>query len=73
MSDLVVSIPVIPVLERTDNRVVREAILALTQSEARRHGIGKSTLHYLRQNARRGLFRPYGKTVAKLKQLGDID
>jgi CRISPR-associated protein Cas1 len=41
-----------PVLERTDSRRVREAILGLSQSEAREHGIGKSTLHYLRRNAR---------------------
>jgi CRISPR-associated protein Cas1 len=41
-----------PIFERTDNRAVREAILQLTQSEARKRGIGKSTLHYLRKNAR---------------------
>jgi len=40
-----------PALERTDNRRVREAILGLSQSEARKRGIGKSTLHYLRKNA----------------------
>ena len=40
-----------PVLQRTDNRAVREAILTLTQAEAEKHGIGKSTLHYLRKRA----------------------
>lgn len=40
-----------PVLERTDNRAIREVILSLTQSEARERGIGKSTLHHLRKNA----------------------
>jgi CRISPR-associated protein Cas1 len=49
-----------PVLKRMDNRRVREAILSLSQSEARERGIGKSTLHYLRENARsRGSFRTY--------------
>jgi CRISPR-associated protein Cas1 len=41
-----------PVLERRDTRAVREAILGLTQSEASERGIGKSTLHYLREKAR---------------------
>lgn len=41
-----------PILERTDNLVVRKAILGLTQTEARKLGVGKSTLHYLRKNAR---------------------
>jgi CRISPR-associated protein Cas1 len=40
-----------PLLERDDNREVRETILSLTQSEARELGIGKSTLHYLRKRA----------------------
>jgi CRISPR-associated protein Cas1 len=40
-----------PVLERTDNRAIREAILTLTGSEARKRGIGKSTLHYLHKRA----------------------
>ena len=38
-------------LETTDNPAIREAILTLTQSEARKRGIGKSTLHYLRRRA----------------------
>ncbi len=40
-----------PVLERTDNKALRAKIQSLTQSKARRLGIGKSTLHYLRQRA----------------------
>lgn len=40
-----------PILERTDKREIREAILALTQSEANGLGIGKSELHYLRRKA----------------------
>ena len=60
-----------PVLERTDNQVVREAILNLSQSEAREHGIGKSTFHYLRKNANvRESFRIYRKTSLKLNRLG---
>jgi hypothetical protein len=41
-----------PVFQRTDDRVVRDAISHLTQNEANRRGIGKSTLHYLRKRAR---------------------
>lgn len=56
-----------PILERTDNRRMREAILALSQSEARKRGIGKSTLHYLRKNARSdNSFRVYKSTSDKL-------
>jgi hypothetical protein len=56
-----------PILERTDNPAIREAILRLSQSEARKHGIGKSTLHYLRKNASRSSFRIRRKTLAKLR------
>jgi GNAT superfamily N-acetyltransferase len=40
-----------PNLHRTDDRDLRGRILGLTHREARRLGIGKSTLHYLRKNA----------------------
>ena len=40
-----------PILSRPDDRALRAGILALTPSEARRRGIGKSTLHYLRKKA----------------------
>jgi CRISPR-associated protein Cas1 len=56
-----------PILERTDNRLVREKILSLTQSEAKERGIGKSTLHYLRRNAsRRDQFAVYKPIMTKL-------
>jgi hypothetical protein len=42
----------IPILERTDNRAIRKAILDLTQAQARKRRIGKTTLHYLRKRAR---------------------
>jgi CRISPR-associated protein Cas1 len=42
----------VPVLEGADSRRIRERILGLTQSEASELGIGKSTLHYLREKAR---------------------
>ena len=49
-----------PSLDRQDDRGLRAKILALTASEARRAGIGKSTLHYLRRNAReRAIFKLY--------------
>jgi hypothetical protein len=56
-----------PVLERTDSRAVREAILNLTQSEARKRGIGKSTLHYLRKRAKsQHNFKTYRQVETKL-------
>lgn len=57
-----------PVLERTNNQEVRERILALTQSEARERGVGKSTLHYLRRSVKsRRQFKIYRKVRAKLE------
>ena len=41
-----------PALQRQDTRELRGRILALTQSEARKVGIGKSALRYLRNRAR---------------------
>jgi hypothetical protein len=59
-----------PILERTDNRAIREAILTLTESEARKRGIGKSTLHYLCKNARDGqAFNVSGKVLERLGAL----
>jgi CRISPR-associated protein Cas1 len=58
-----------PVLERTDNRGIREAILNLTQAQARRRGIGKSTLHYLRRNAKsEESFQIYTKVRARFNE-----
>jgi CRISPR-associated protein Cas1 len=57
----------VPKLERHDNRVLRSKILALTQSEAKQLGIGKSTLCYLRRNAKRpNSFRLYPNVLKKL-------
>jgi CRISPR-associated protein Cas1 len=41
-----------PTLDRTDDGELRRRILSLSQSNAKKLGIGKSTLHYLRKNAR---------------------
>jgi CRISPR-associated protein Cas1 len=41
-----------PNLERSDNLTVRRRILSLTQENADKLGVGKSTLHYLRMHAR---------------------
>jgi hypothetical protein len=38
-----------PGLHRRDDRELRRRILSLSQSEAQRLGIGRSTLHYLRR------------------------
>jgi len=57
-----------PVLERSDRRELREKILALSHSEARKLGIGKSTLHYLRRNARnRRPFSVYRKVRKRIQ------
>jgi hypothetical protein len=40
-----------PSLARLDNRELREQINSLTWYEAKKLGIGMSTLHYLRNNA----------------------
>jgi len=56
-----------PTLQRTDTQDLRKRILELTQKEAQGVGIGKSTLHYLRRNARSDrLFKTYRKTEEKL-------
>jgi CRISPR-associated protein Cas1 len=56
-----------PSLERFDNRELRERINSLTSDEAKKLGMGKSTLHYLRRNARgERAFRVYGKVREKL-------
>ena len=41
-----------PILDRIDNFALRQRILDLSQMEARKIGIARSTLHYLRQHAR---------------------
>jgi CRISPR-associated protein Cas1 len=57
-----------PILERSDNLEVRKTILSLTQKEAGDLGIGKSTLHYLRRNAKASEpFAVYGKVRNKLR------
>jgi hypothetical protein len=57
----------IPQLEEVDDREIRAKILALTASEAKGRGIGKSTLHYLRRNASNNNVHVYHKTRARLK------
>jgi hypothetical protein len=56
-----------PKLERQDNREFRAKILALSVTEARRLGIGKSTFHYLRQNLKNQTFKCYHKTRKKIE------
>jgi CRISPR-associated protein Cas1 len=56
-----------PHLEREDNGELRTRILALTSPQARRLGIGKSTLHNLRLNAKAdNSFAVYAKVKRKL-------
>jgi CRISPR-associated protein Cas1 len=57
-----------PSFIRTDDRELRKRILSLSQSEARQLGIGRSTLHSLRENAKNDhSFRIYGITRRKLR------
>ena len=56
-----------PDLHRTDDRELRRQILGLSQSEALRLGIGKSTFHYLRKIASgERPFKTYRKVRATL-------
>jgi CRISPR-associated protein Cas1 len=58
----------IPVLERRGDGQLRSKILALTTSEAKQLGIGKSTLHYLRLKSCSTVQpRIYNKTRRKLE------
>lgn len=58
-----------PELERMDSSELRNRILSLSQSEAKRLGIGKSTLHYLRKKSGSDrTFRVYGKVINRLQQ-----
>jgi len=57
-----------PRLMRTDDRELRRRILSLSGSDARRFGILRSTLDYLRKKARsRSSFTVYGGTRRKLE------
>lgn len=53
--------------EKSDSKALKEAILNLTSVEARRLGIPKQTLHYLRKRARtRQPLRVYGKVKERI-------
>jgi CRISPR-associated protein Cas1 len=57
-----------PKLARIDDQDVRDKILAMTSSQATQLGIGKSTLHYLRQRSREPKpFVVYKSVVLKLR------
>ena len=57
-----------PKLATVDSRELRKRILSLSQPEACRLGIGKSTLHYLRKRARGDRsFRVHKEVREKLK------
>ncbi len=56
-------------LNRIDSVAVRRMILSLKTSDARKLGLGKSTLHYLRENTRSERpFMVYGKVRRKLER-----
>jgi CRISPR-associated protein Cas1 len=41
-----------PNLSRPDNRSIRKRLLSIASGDASKAGIGRSTLHYLRQHAK---------------------
>jgi CRISPR-associated protein Cas1 len=56
-----------PVLERRNTRALREKILGLSSSDARRLRLGKSTVHYLRKRAKEERpFKVYTPVLARL-------
>ena len=59
-----------PNLMRSDSQELRKRVLELSAREARRLGISKSTLHYLRKNAASYLsFDIYRNVREKLAQV----
>lgn len=57
-----------PNLKRSDSLDVRRRILSLTQEDAGRLGLGRSTLHYLRKHARNeGSFRVNHRVKEKIE------
>ncbi len=57
-----------PILARNDSQVIRNKILQITQTQAEKIGITRSTLHYLRKNAANDrAFRTYNKVNEKLE------
>lgn len=60
-------------VDRSDTSQLRNRILSLTAQEAKKLGVGKSTLHYLRRNARDPrLFRVYNKVEKRLSSKGKL-
>ena len=58
----------VPSLARSDSHELRNRILRLTQKEACKRGISKSTLHYLRKHAQNEKsFKVYNKVAARLE------
>jgi CRISPR-associated protein Cas1 len=58
-----------PNLTRIDNHTLRIRILRLSKSEAAKHGIAKSTRHYLRRRARMNRpFNLYAKVRTRLEE-----
>ncbi|MCJ7455745.1 hypothetical protein MUP07_03250 [Candidatus Bathyarchaeota archaeon] len=56
-----------PALNKTDDGDLRGRVLSLSQAEARRLGIGESTLHYLRKRARsRRQLRTYPSVARRI-------
>jgi len=59
-----------PKLERVDGQDIRTKILALTSSQAKQIGIGRSTLHHLRKKAKANRsFNVYSATRTELQSL----
>jgi len=61
-----------PVLHRTDSEAIRSRILSMTTDDARKLGIRRNTLWYLRERAKTGkFFKIYGKLETRLHEQSD--
>jgi len=62
---------------QNDNQQLRARILSLSSKKASEYGIGKSTLHYLRKNARSNgslrIYRKVGQRIALIRKCNDTD
>jgi len=57
-----------PILQRSDTQILRKRILELTQTEAQKLAVSKSTLYYLRRNSANDRpFKVYQKVAEKLR------
>jgi len=62
-----------PSLDRSDSLDMRRRILSITQEDARRLGVGRSTLHYLRKHALDERSFRVNRSVNKKIEIASVD